>query len=492
MDIKAGLAGRSVNFGAWTTATGAPVTITPATTGLSLWYRRGVVGAKVAISPVAFDPVALTTAWTSGGILVIEGAEHRLDLPDAAIAAEAGVLTVSWGGSATGITIDGGTANLIGQENTATDVNQLSATDLDLILKTSIFALAIADAIADEVVTSGHAVAGSVGVCLNTLAAVAARTNNANLNALLGVIDSSGQSVGNLVGLAYNRLGGWTGTGNNTVLGALKALMSKVYLTVSDIGGTYDSTTDSTEALRERGDAAWATATGFATAAACTEARLAELDAVNLPAAADAAAAVAVKLNTGLVLNGDVWQATSNFLELAPGGAGATYDWTADERTQIRSALGIDGTKTTAAGGQLQTIVLKTSLIVSGGVTIQPGPVTGLITVYHGDSYAADQARQLSWPLPSPPDLTLAESVTLSVYPIGSETAVFETAATWTGAGTANQLVLVALTVVQTDLLTVGYKTFYSVLRATYPGDNVVTLQEDEWIVGPAGAARSS
>ena len=122
MDIKAGLAGRSVNFGAWTTATGAPVTVTPATTGLSLWYRRGVVGAKVAISPVAFDPVALTTAWTSGGILVIEGAEHRLDLPDAAIAAEAGVLTVSWGGTATGITIDGGTANLIGQANTATDV----------------------------------------------------------------------------------------------------------------------------------------------------------------------------------------------------------------------------------------------------------------------------------------------------------------------------------------------------------------------------------
>jgi len=128
MDIKAGLAGRSVTFGAWTTATGAPVTVTPATAGLSLWYRRGVVGAKVAISPVAFDPVALTTAWTSGGILVIEGAEHRLDLPDAAIAAEAGVLTVSWGGSATGITIDGGTANLIGQANTASDVSHVAGT----------------------------------------------------------------------------------------------------------------------------------------------------------------------------------------------------------------------------------------------------------------------------------------------------------------------------------------------------------------------------
>lgn len=127
------------------------------------------------------------------------------------------------------------------------------------------------------------------------------------------------------------------------------------------------------------GSGSWATATGFAlasvwtstiagridvtlstraTAAACTEARLAELDADNLPAAADAAALVAVKLNTGLEADGDVWRATSNFLELAPGGAGATYDWTADERKQIRSALGIDGTKLTAAGGQLQTMAV--------------------------------------------------------------------------------------------------------------------------------------
>lgn len=118
MDLKAGLADQSVTIAAWTTATGAPVTITEATAGLALWYRRGVAGAKVAIT--ADDLATLETAHADGGLLVIEGAEHRLDLPDAACAA--GVLTVSWGGSATGITIDGGTANLIGQANTATDV----------------------------------------------------------------------------------------------------------------------------------------------------------------------------------------------------------------------------------------------------------------------------------------------------------------------------------------------------------------------------------
>lgn len=124
MDLRSGLADQSVSFAAYTTATGAAVTVTSATAGLSLWYRRGVVGAKTAIS--VSDLALLTTAHTDGGILVIEGAEHRLDLPDAATAA--GVLTVSWGGSATGITIDGGTANVIGQANTASDVSHVFGT----------------------------------------------------------------------------------------------------------------------------------------------------------------------------------------------------------------------------------------------------------------------------------------------------------------------------------------------------------------------------
>ena len=127
MDLKAGLANQSVQFAAWTA--GEPVTVTTTTPGLSLWYRRGVAGAKVAISPS--NLANLTTAHTDGGILVIEGAEHRLDLPDAATAA--GVLLVSWGGSATDITIDGGTANLIGQANTATDLMHWEGTAPDAL-----------------------------------------------------------------------------------------------------------------------------------------------------------------------------------------------------------------------------------------------------------------------------------------------------------------------------------------------------------------------
>lgn len=62
-----------------------------------------------------------------------------------------------------------------------------------------------------------------------------------------------------------NRLGAWTGTGVNTVLGAFKALLSKTASTPSDIGGTFSPADDSVEAIRDRGDAEWITATGFST-----------------------------------------------------------------------------------------------------------------------------------------------------------------------------------------------------------------------------------
>ena len=48
-----------------------------------------------------------------------------------------------------------------------------------------------------------------------------------------------------------NRLGGWAGTGVNTVLGAFKAALSKAATIPTDIGGTFDPATDSTEAIRD-------------------------------------------------------------------------------------------------------------------------------------------------------------------------------------------------------------------------------------------------
>lgn len=51
-----------------------------------------------------------------------------------------------------------------------------------------------------------------------------------------------------------NRLGAFTGSGLNTALGFLRALLRKdAALTPSDVGGTYDNTTDSLEAIKDGG-----------------------------------------------------------------------------------------------------------------------------------------------------------------------------------------------------------------------------------------------
>lgn len=100
--ITKGATSQSVELRAVTTATGTPVTITSATAGLALWYRRGGTGLKVAIT--ASDLALLSTAWADGGLLLIGDGVHRLDVADAAFATGAPNVTI--GGSATGINIE--------------------------------------------------------------------------------------------------------------------------------------------------------------------------------------------------------------------------------------------------------------------------------------------------------------------------------------------------------------------------------------------------
>ena len=56
-----------------------------------------------------------------------------------------------------------------------------------------------------------------------------------------------------------SRIGAFTTGGVNNILGFFKAICSKVATAPSDIGGTFDPAADSTEAIRDRGDAAWLT-----------------------------------------------------------------------------------------------------------------------------------------------------------------------------------------------------------------------------------------
>lgn len=105
--ILKGSTSRSISLAAVDNSTGLPVSVAYNAAGLSLWYRRPGA-AQVAITPVTL--AALTTAWTSGGWLVVANGEHRLDIPDAALAS--GVEYVDVGGTATGVTIVGGRIRL--------------------------------------------------------------------------------------------------------------------------------------------------------------------------------------------------------------------------------------------------------------------------------------------------------------------------------------------------------------------------------------------
>jgi hypothetical protein len=65
---------------------------------------------------------------------------------------------------------------------------------------------------------------------------------------------------------------------------------------------------------------------------------------------------------------------TANALEQAPAGGGGGSDWTAGEKEQIRDALGIDGTKTAATGGQLQAVLDDTG---TAGVVVAAASKSG-------------------------------------------------------------------------------------------------------------------
>jgi len=103
-----------------------------------------------------------------------------------------------------------------------------------------------------------------------TLAQIEASTTLAK-EATLTQIDNDVQAVKDdtsaliiSVASVLGRIGGFTGTGVNTILGFFRALMRKDggITTPTDVGGAFVHTTDSLEAIRDRGDAAWTTGAG--------------------------------------------------------------------------------------------------------------------------------------------------------------------------------------------------------------------------------------
>jgi hypothetical protein len=110
-------------------------------------------------------------------------------------------------------------------------------------------AAAIADAVWDEA-QSGHTTAGSFGEVATEIATILSTTNNLPDSGALS-------SLATAAALA---------TVNANVDDILQDTGTTIPNTLSDIqGATFNSTTDSLEAIRNRGDEEWITATGFST-----------------------------------------------------------------------------------------------------------------------------------------------------------------------------------------------------------------------------------
>jgi len=102
------------------------------------------------------------------------------------------------------------------------------------------------------------------------------------------------------------------------------------------------------------------------------------------------------RINTGLVLDGAVYQFTANMLELAPagGGGGGSGDATLAKQEEILAQLDVIQTKTDTIG----SVGAITSLLAAA--VLEPGTITSFPeTLTIGDSYTEQNGREIQIPI---------------------------------------------------------------------------------------------
>lgn len=250
---------------------GTPETgVTSATTGLDIWYRREG-GLKVSLTEA--DLTALDDAHSDGGILHISDGDYRVDFPDAAFATGANYVDVGWG--ATDMVGFGGRVRLVN-------------VDLEDSVRAGLTALP--DANADA--AGGLPVSDAGGLDMDALSTFDSSTDTVRLAD--GVAHGGSSATLELGGggqagalrlngdmsspvISVNR--GFDGDAFNPDLASALQQEAADALTAYDPptktemdsafteikGATWDSGTDTLEAIRDRGDDAWITASGFST-----------------------------------------------------------------------------------------------------------------------------------------------------------------------------------------------------------------------------------
>lgn len=178
-------------------------------------------------------------------------------------------------------------------------------------------AATIADAVLDEIL-SGHTVSGSLGERIGRIPNAAAGGNGG-----LPTANASNQVTALLS----------PGTG----AGQVSLASGAVLLQPTQTGVTIPNVTTVTNVTN-------APTAGDLTATMKTSVQTAATASLN----ASAIKTTTDKLDTALEADGGVYRYTANALEQAPaGGGGGTSDWTVDERTAIKSILGVPNSGTT-------------------------------------------------------------------------------------------------------------------------------------------------
>jgi hypothetical protein len=259
-------------------------------------------------------------------------------------------------------------------------------------------AAAIADAVWDEA-TAGHTTDGTYGgrIIRSTNSNVSVQitgsnhiaadvhefqadvlTSNATAASFVTEVQSGLATAANQTTI-LNRLGSWTGSGLNTILGAFRAIAGKAAsLTPTDIssGTTFDNTTDSLEAIRDRGDAAWAPG----------EAGSGDASQSTLLAVQDQVEAIAG------TLGGTAISVTNR---IADGGAMTLY--TGDDM-RVRSGTSITVAISDVAGGIYTRLSGIGAANLAWGAARQsqaPGAISGTISSVTQSGSGADQVVNL-------------------------------------------------------------------------------------------------
>jgi len=211
--------------------TGAGKTgLTWQSTNLKWYYWRESDG------DVAATSVTLATAtrgtFTSGGFVEKDATNlpgfYEIGIPNAAIATGANWVAMCIRDSGSGLTIAPCTLEIQLMDALPSTVG------------------AIADAVWDEDIVAAHGTADTAGRCVRTLDAVSDRTNNSNVNALLGVTDSAGINVSDMVwdeARSSHTTAGSFGQGAASVQGNVTGSVASVTGAVGSVTGSVASVT---------------------------------------------------------------------------------------------------------------------------------------------------------------------------------------------------------------------------------------------------------